>query len=231
MAWNYYAVRKGIGTGIVESWEECKQLTLGVSGAEYKGFNKLEDAERYLKGENVAEITGVATVLERPTDGDTANVFVKGSYVGSHIYIGIVIEGQVQRYMFFGESIFHEFKNMRGFLGELYAVMVAGQLCREIGFTNINIMYNYDGVEKWANGSWIPKGGFSNDYFTVMNNLRVHAMLKYNFIKRDKNLKMRGISDAESMVTRAENVHQYVDLDTVLKGALTVRDVPLYSIS
>lgn len=231
MAWNFYAVRKGLSTGIVETWEECKQMTTGISGAEYKGFNTIEEAERYLKGDATDKAVVLATVMERPTDGDTANVFVRGSYVGSHIYIGVVVEGQTKRYMFFGETIYHEYKNMRGFLGELLAVMVACQLCREIGLTKVNILYHYDGVEKWATGAWLARGGFASDYATVMNNLRVHSLLQYNFVKHSKGGKVRGMADAEAMATRAENVHQYIDLDKVLRCQLTSRDVPLYSIS
>lgn len=44
----YYAVKKGRETGIFYDWDACKAAVEGYSGAEYKGFVRLEDAEEYL---------------------------------------------------------------------------------------------------------------------------------------------------------------------------------------
>lgn len=48
----YYAVRKGLVTGIYTSWEECQQNVNGYPGAEFKSFSTEEEAKRYLSGEN-----------------------------------------------------------------------------------------------------------------------------------------------------------------------------------
>ncbi len=45
---HYYAVKKGISPGIYKTWEECKSQVSGFSGAEYKGFTTLEEAESFL---------------------------------------------------------------------------------------------------------------------------------------------------------------------------------------
>ena len=66
----FYAVRKGIITGIFQSLEECKKQTLGVKGSEYRRFSKLKQAELYLK-------TG--TDLKEQTD-DRHYIYVDGSY-------------------------------------------------------------------------------------------------------------------------------------------------------
>lgn len=44
----YYAVKKGKTTGIFRTWEECRACVEGCSGAEYKGFARLQEAEEYL---------------------------------------------------------------------------------------------------------------------------------------------------------------------------------------
>lgn len=44
----YYAVKKGKKPGIYQTWDECKKQTNGFSGAKYKSFNSLSDAEDYL---------------------------------------------------------------------------------------------------------------------------------------------------------------------------------------
>ena len=43
-----YAVRRGKVTGILESWDACKEAVDGYPGAEYKGFKTLEEARAYI---------------------------------------------------------------------------------------------------------------------------------------------------------------------------------------
>lgn len=50
----YYAVKKGKMTGIFKSWEECRASVDGYPGAEYKGFQYLEEAEDYLSAGGAA---------------------------------------------------------------------------------------------------------------------------------------------------------------------------------
>lgn len=46
---NYYAIRKGRKSDvIVESWDECEELTSGFKGAEFKGFKIKYEAMHYL---------------------------------------------------------------------------------------------------------------------------------------------------------------------------------------
>lgn len=46
----YYAIRKGRVTGILTDWGETFESVNGYSGAEFKKFSVLSDAEEYLKG-------------------------------------------------------------------------------------------------------------------------------------------------------------------------------------
>ena len=48
----YYAIRKGRTVGIFTDWGETFELVNGYSGAEFKKFSVLSDAEEYLKGGN-----------------------------------------------------------------------------------------------------------------------------------------------------------------------------------
>ena len=49
MAVKYYAVKKGFKTGIFNSWNECKQVVNGYSGAIYKSFEDIEEAKSFLQ--------------------------------------------------------------------------------------------------------------------------------------------------------------------------------------
>lgn len=58
MAKKYYAVRIGKKPGIYQTWNECKAMVDGYSGAVYKSFTNLAEAEAFLQkaGQNKVEI-------------------------------------------------------------------------------------------------------------------------------------------------------------------------------
>jgi len=91
----FYAVKEGKTPGIYSTWSECEEQTKGFSGAKYKAFSTLEDAERYmLDGESEKSAVNVGKEDELSTEGFNAMVdeqiaslkedesiaFVDGSY-------------------------------------------------------------------------------------------------------------------------------------------------------
>ena len=42
----FYVVFKGHETGIATTWNKCKSMVDGYSGAKFKGFTKLNEAEK-----------------------------------------------------------------------------------------------------------------------------------------------------------------------------------------
>ena len=52
MAKKYYAVRTGRKTGVFLTWAECQKQVTGFSGAEFKSFPTMEDAQAFA-GANV----------------------------------------------------------------------------------------------------------------------------------------------------------------------------------
>jgi ribonuclease HI len=46
MVHKVYAIKKGIKTGIFNTWDECQKLVTGYKGAVYKSFTSLEEAEK-----------------------------------------------------------------------------------------------------------------------------------------------------------------------------------------
>ena len=67
----YYAVRNGYRMGIFTSWEDCKSAVSGFSGAQYKSFGTLGEAEEYL---------GVGRKNGLSPRKNTAVAYVDGSY-------------------------------------------------------------------------------------------------------------------------------------------------------
>lgn len=46
----FYCVRKGRSVGIFNDWATCQAATSGFSGAEFKSFSTLEEAQAYMRG-------------------------------------------------------------------------------------------------------------------------------------------------------------------------------------
>lgn len=135
---NFYAVRKGITTGIFQSLEECKKQTLGVKGSEYRGFPKLEQAELYLK-------TGAD--LKEQTD-DRHYIYVDGSYSAKSNCFGwgiaVYHHGQlIETLNGFGRS---ELKNLAG---ELQAAREAVNWAIRNN-KKIVICYDFNGIRDWV---------------------------------------------------------------------------------
>ncbi len=47
----FYAVKVGRQTGLFTNWADCKAQVQGYSGAVYKSFPTLQEAQQYLWGE------------------------------------------------------------------------------------------------------------------------------------------------------------------------------------
>ena len=73
-----YAVKKGLITGIFETWEECKGAVDGFSGAEYKSFKTREEAYAYLGMECPDGVECLPD--EFPKEADMLVTYVDGSY-------------------------------------------------------------------------------------------------------------------------------------------------------
>ena len=59
----YYVVWQGNTPGIYNSWADCQKQVVGVSGAQYKSFDKLDAAQRALQ-RPYDEVKGTKTISE-----------------------------------------------------------------------------------------------------------------------------------------------------------------------
>lgn len=51
----YYAVKKGIKTGVFDSWAKCEPLVKGYPGAIYKAFTSEKAAEDFLRNKEPSQ--------------------------------------------------------------------------------------------------------------------------------------------------------------------------------
>lgn len=126
MAKKVYAVKKGITTGIFNTWDECKRQVHGFPGAQYKSFPTLKEAQEYLTGGQ----TGDAAPDEN--DPDVCVAYVDGSFDasrGAYSYGCILLHGNERKEMsqaFVGT----EDVSMRNVAGELEALWLPWLIVR-----------------------------------------------------------------------------------------------------
>ncbi len=182
----YYAVKNGKKVGIFETWDECKEQVNGYSGAEYKSFVSLEDAQAFLGLKEEKEVNPKEIIA-----------YVDGSYndISEEYGAGVVI-------MFEGETTEMSKKgsdkgmaSMRNVAGEIVGATLAMDWCEEniesgAGFI-LSIYYDYTGIENWALGNWkTNKEGtrkykeraqeFMKDYGLRFVKVKAHSGDRYN---------------------------------------------------
>ena len=174
----FYAVRNGYHTGIYNTWEECRNEVSGYSGAEYKSFQSLKDAEEYL-GIN----SQISLFDESIPQKNTAVAYVDGSYnIKTKIFgCGVVIFYDGEDTTFSKSFSDPEMASMRNVAGEIEGAKLAMQYCLDNNIDELDIYYDYEGIEKWCSGAWkTNKSGtvaYKQFYTEVIKNVKV------NFIK------------------------------------------------
>lgn len=165
----YYAVLKGVKTGIFETWDACKECVDGYPGAQYKSFKTLDEAKAYL-GEEV-EVTVAGKQRKAPVGDesrpDALVAYVDGSYEHSVQTYGfgcvfILPDGSIYTENGGGQN--PESAALRNVTGEMLGAMFAVQFARKNGFARIEIRYDYEGIEKWVTGAWKSKTDLTKKY-------------------------------------------------------------------
>lgn len=168
----YYAVKKGYKPGIYTSWDECKKQVEKFSGAVYKSFTSLEDAKNFIKLEE-EKIVDYGLIA-----------YVDGSYnikTKEYGYGCILIEGQKVIKELSGKGDKEALVSMRNVAGEILGSLAAMKFALENGYPGVCIYYDYEGIEKWANGLWRANKIGTQNYQKLVNEYR--KKINISFIK------------------------------------------------
>lgn len=183
----YYAVRKGIIPGIYSSWELCKSMVSGFPGAEYKKFDNIDKAEKFMMDcahEN-PKIEKEEPEVVIPESENGVSIYVDGSYRdGIYSYGYVILDHNknilAQRY---GKGNDPVAATMNNVAGELSAVMRACLEAKNLGYKEIIIVHDYTGIREWPLGKWKAKNCCVQQYVEFMHTLAQKHNIKVYFKK------------------------------------------------
>lgn len=192
---SYYAVRKGLATGIFSAWEECQAATRGYSGAEFKGFAVLEEAQRYLDY-NMASVS--EREAEKPAP-DKVIAYVDGSYDHSlqkYAYGCVILTPSGETVEKHGNGEDPQGLAIRNVAGEMLGAMTAVSWAMKNGYAFIELRYDYEGVEKWVTGAWSAKNDLTRKYAKAMKNWQCKIRIEFCKVKAHSGNKYNDRADA-----------------------------------
>ena len=173
----YYAVRKGFTPGIYLSWEECKKQINNFSGAEFKGFNDILEAEKYINMNNNTEKQQSETYA-----------YISGSFNNSgkkYGYAGLIFH-EGEKYIVKGNGNDPNLIKIGSVGSQILASRETIKKAIDLEIRKIDIYYDYDGVKKWANGDWSRNLKETEDYYNFIQ--EIDPIIDINFIKNKNQL-------------------------------------------
>ena len=168
----YYAVKKGRNPGIYTSWDSCLEEVKGYSGAIYKSFKTLAEAESFIDDRK----------KELEIDEDTAIAYVDGSYnLKLKVYgagVVYIADNQETELMKSYDDAYHTHRNVAG---EVKASEIAIEKAIADGKKQVIIYHDYQGIASWADGSWKTNNDLTKSYKKFIDQAR--KSIEINFVK------------------------------------------------
>jgi viroplasmin and RNaseH domain-containing protein len=177
----FYAVIKGLSgiPSIYESWSECQKQIYGVKGVIYKSFPTRAQAQGFLdmQEENCKTL--------ETADNSLLTIYVDGSFkevVGNYSYglVAVLKDEVVYEENGIGNKE-PEAVALRNISGEVLGAMKAASYAAKNGYKEINLCYDYQGIECWALGTWNRRGSIPEYYYGFMQ--ATLKLVKIHFIK------------------------------------------------
>lgn len=178
---NYYAIWNT--QQIVSTWDECQQIVRGMSGAKYKKFGTLEEAQGFLRGikspkesrsKNIRVLTyqnmSISGTIRMVEDTDPFTLDLKGQiYVvdgsfnpNKRIYGGAFALFDSTKNLLFSSRVSGnkpDFAESRNVAGEVLAFASAVYHATQFGYNEITIVCDYEGIIRWTAPRCVILGG------------------------------------------------------------------------
>lgn len=191
-----YAVKIGKTTGIFTSWDECKASVDGFPGAQYKGFSSLAEAESYLGIVSSKEDT--LSVEDIPPKGRLL-AYVDGSYEDSikkYAFGCVFIQPDGRIYTEYGNGDNPQSLQHRNVTGEMLGAMYATRVAMKNGYQEVEIRFDYEGIQKWATGEWKCNHELTKKYAQAMKEWGKEIRILFTKVAAHSNVRFNELADS-----------------------------------
>ena len=244
-----YAVRRGKVTGILDSWDACKEAVDGYPGAEYKSFKTLEEARTYMEGKadmakpllreepglvheetddknrasGMGRRKGQCAVKKKEKLPDRENrprgmgdpagglvAYVDGSYehsVKRYAFGCVFILPDDRVYVENGSGSNPDTAQLRNVSGEMLGAMYAVRWAIKNGFSQIELRYDYEGIEKWVTGAWKSRTELTQKYAAAMRRWKEDIQMRFTKVTAHSSVYYNELADRlakDGLVEREE---------------------------
>ena len=183
----YYAVRKGRNPGIYTSWDSCLEEVKGYSGAIYKSFKTLDEANEFMTGTKDELDIGKNAVIAYVDGSYNQKLKVYGAGV---VYI---TEGDEIELMKSFDDDYHIHRNVAG---EVKASELAIARAIEDKKNQIVIYHDYQGISSWATGEWKANNDLTKSYKKFIEDARKSIEIDFVKVKGHSNDQYNDRADA-----------------------------------
>lgn len=166
----YYAVKGNDENKIFTSWEECREHISGKN-VKYKSFLTLEEAKAFFNDDMSVINYNIPTA------------YIDGSYdvnTGRYSFGGVLLIDN-KKYEFNKAYPCDVYSEHRNVAGEIKGAGFIIQYAINHNIRELNICYDYEGIEKWYKGIWRAKKALTKEYREFAN--KAKEKIKINFIK------------------------------------------------
>ncbi len=181
----YYALKDENNKLIYENWDEAKEALKGLKAPKYKSFKTKEEAEAFLEGKELEIDYKIPTAyIDGSYDKETENYSFGGC---------LFIDGNI--YKFKKKYLKDEYSSFRNVAGEIKGAGYIINYAINHGIKELNIYYDYLGIEKWYKGEWQAKSPIAIEYVNYANEAKKKINVNFIKIKSHTNNKYNDLAD------------------------------------